>query len=74
MDFRFNSGNGAIHCSKCGKILLTGDQIPQEVWDAVKCGVVNNLPDMYCEGGCDTTTEYDFMNDDIAPSLDDLLP
>lgn len=52
MKFKFNNGNGAILCSRCGKILKAGGSIPEYVWVAVKNGTVNELPDMYCENEC----------------------
>lgn len=51
MIFKFNSGNGAILCSRCGVILKSGRQIPDYVWEAVRNGTVSELPDMYCEDG-----------------------
>jgi hypothetical protein len=30
--FKFNGGNGAILCNNCGKIILTGKQIPERFW------------------------------------------
>lgn len=53
MKFRFNGGRGAILCSKCGVILKAGNDIPDYVWDAIKNGTVNKLPDMYCEDNCE---------------------
>lgn len=53
MKFKFNGGNGAILCSRCGVILKSGNEIPEYVWDAVKKGTVDKLPDMYCEDNCE---------------------
>ena len=53
MIFKFNSGNGAILCSKCGVILKSGSQILEYVWEVVRNGTVSQLPDMYCEDGCE---------------------
>lgn len=57
MIFKFNSGNGAILCSRCGAILKSGKQIPDYVWEAVRNGTVSKLPDMYCEDGCEKSME-----------------
>ena len=32
--FKFNGGIGAILCSNCGKIIATGNRIPERFWDA----------------------------------------
>ena len=32
--FKFNGGKGAILCNNCGKIILTGKQIPERFWKA----------------------------------------
>lgn len=52
MRFKFNGGNGAILCRRCGRILLEGSNIPDYVWDAVGNGTVRELPDMYCDDNC----------------------
>ena len=53
MTFKFNGGQGAILCEKCGVILKQGKEIPEYVWEAVRNGTVSQLPDMYCEDGCE---------------------
>ena len=53
MTFKFNGGQGAILCEKCGVILKQGKEIPEYVWEAVRNGTVSQLPDMYCEDNCE---------------------
>ena len=53
MKFRFNGGNGAILCDKCGVILKSGGEIPEYVWDAVRNGTVQDLPGMCCDDNCE---------------------
>ena len=53
MKFKFNGGQGAILCDKCGVILAEGSKIPEYVWEAVKNGTVKDLPGMYCEDNCE---------------------
>lgn len=55
MNFRFNGGRGAILCSKCGKILAEGSEIPESVWKAVREGRVKDLPNAYCEDNCEAS-------------------
>lgn len=53
MKFKFNGGQGAILCDKCGVILKSGRQIPEYVWEAVRNGTVSELPGMCCEDNCE---------------------
>ena len=69
MNFKFNSGNGAILCSKCGVILKSGRQIPEYVWEAVRNGTVNQLPDMYCEDNCERSMKVLAESDRIMNKI-----
>ena len=53
MKFKFNGGYGAIRSSKWGIILKSGSQLPENVRAAAKHDTVDQLPDMYCEDGCE---------------------
>ena len=69
MKFRFNGGNGAILCGKCGVILKEGRQIPEYVWEAVRNGTVNQLPDMYCEDNCERSMKVLAESDRIMNKI-----
>ena len=58
MKFKFNGGNGAILCDKCGVILKQGKDIPEYVWEAVKNGTVGKLPGMCCKDNCKKSLKY----------------
>lgn len=69
MKFKFNSGNGAILCGKCGVILKSGRQIPEYVWEAVRNGTVDKLPDMYCEDNCERSMKELAESDRIMDKI-----
>lgn len=45
--FKFNGGNGAVLCNNCKTIILTGNKIPRQFWDAA----TNKNKDTYEEIG-----------------------
>ena len=49
MIFKFNNGQGAILCGRCGRILYEGERIPDDIKEAIRTGVIVQLPDIYCE-------------------------
>ena len=69
MKFRFNGGNGAILCGKCGVILKEGHDIPEYVWEAVRNGTVSQLPDMYCEDNCERSMKVLAESDRIMNKI-----
>lgn len=46
--FKFNSGNGALLCSKCSIIIKTGLDFTKEEWSFIK-GDIENYPPQYCD-------------------------
>ena len=54
--FKFNGGNGAVLCSNCSKIIMSGARIPKEIWEAVsdRSGgrPIENIPPMFCCDEC----------------------
>lgn len=52
--FKFNGGNGAVLCSNCAKIIMSGRQIPEYIWDAVSKhnGEIQKIPPMFCCDKC----------------------
>jgi S-adenosylhomocysteine hydrolase len=69
MTFKFNGGRGAILCEKCGVILKEGNQISEYVWEAVRNGTVSQLPDMYCEDGCERSMKVLAESDRIMNKI-----
>ena len=56
LKFKFNSGLGAVLCSNCAKIIMSGGHIPQHIWGHIdKYGTksVENLPPMFCCKECE---------------------
>lgn len=45
--FKFNSGNGAMLCSKCNVIIKTGRDFTEKEWEALRGETY--LPPQYCE-------------------------
>lgn len=53
--FKFNGGNGAVLCSNCSKIIMSGSKIPDYIWDAVCCEddkEIKNIAPMFCCDKC----------------------
>ncbi len=45
--FKFNSGMGALVCSKCGRIIKEGIYFTEDEWKAMKGEI--KLPAQYCD-------------------------
>lgn len=45
--FKFNNGNGALICSKCGVIIKEGRHFTEEEWKALRGEI--KLPPQYCD-------------------------
>jgi len=45
--FKFNSGYGALLCSKCHVIIKTGQKMTEKEWKALRGEI--DLPPQYCE-------------------------
>jgi len=56
LKFKFNSGNGAVLCSNCDKIIMSGGRIPEYVWECIGPNKTKNLediPPMFCSQECE---------------------
>lgn len=60
--FKFNSGYGAVLCSNCDKIIMSGGRIPEYIWDAVSKhnDEIEKIPPMFCCDKC--KEEYNNKN------------
>jgi hypothetical protein len=45
--FKFNSGMGALLCSRCSTIIKTGSYFTEDEWKAMKGEI--KLPAQYCD-------------------------
>lgn len=54
--FKLNGGLGAVLCSNCSKIIMSGGRIPKEIWNAVgdRSGKdpIKDIPPMFCCDEC----------------------
>ena len=48
--FKFNSGIGAVLCSNCRKIIMSGSRIPGYIWNAEN---IEDIPPMFCCKECE---------------------
>lgn len=48
--FKFNSGIGAVLCSNCRKIIMSGGRIPEYIWNAKN---IEDIPPMFCCKECE---------------------
>lgn len=53
LKFKFNSGLGAVLCSNCDKIIMSGGRIPEYIWKSVRPFSVKKLPPMFCCKECE---------------------
>lgn len=56
LKFKFNSGLGAVLCSNCSKIIMSGGRIPDYIWEHVGprgTKKIEDLPPMFCCKECE---------------------
>ena len=53
LKFKFNGGRGAVLCSNCAKIIMSGNEIPEYIWETVKPGSTHFLGPMFCSKQCE---------------------
>ena len=54
--FKFNGGRGAVLCSNCAKIIMSGNEIPEYIWEYVSPAGekdIEDLPPMFCSKQCE---------------------
>lgn len=65
--FKFNSGNMALVCSSCGKILKTGSEFTEQEWKCLNGEV--DLGDKYCSDCKDNVKPENKTDNDIMSNL-----
>lgn len=58
--FKINGGIGAVLCSNCDKIIMSGGRIPEYIWEALKSHRIDEIPPMFCCQECQE--EYERKN------------
>ena len=56
LKFKFNGGRGAVLCSNCAKIIMSGNEIPEYIWEYVDpygTKSIEDLPPMFCCDECE---------------------
>ena len=67
LKFKFNSGLGAVLCSNCSKIIMSGGCIPQYIWEHVgsyNTKSIEDLPPMFCCKECEEEYKKKNIEDD----------
>ena len=53
LKFKFNGGRGAVLCSNCAKIIMSGREIPEYIWESVRPDSDEFLGPMFCSKQCE---------------------